>query len=243
MEQTTDPAFEKAGLKRCDWDTFISEHEPKDFGDLSTENLEEGLMHDKVNLLMDTERFYESIYIRAIRASNKYYKIFMENLKTEFKTDLRPLVRWKRGRAVELIWVRKVIVETPATAKQVIRYSKNRTSENGIIYRIAYRNNQPVLIKEIYKYISRGRTDFYPLRIFNQEPAWVQNEGRLLEACFTDLRREMNLLREVKLKIQSLHVLQNHYFQSVFEKTSGNRVKYEDPRFYLKDDADASDED
>lgn len=241
MEQREDTCLESSPLEACDWEAVIGTRKPEEFDELQDGVIEVGVMADKVRLLKVVDAFYESIYIRSIRESNKYYQNFREYLNTEFSTSLRPLVRWRLGRPVELIWVRKIVSERSATQKDILKYSRDRQADKGVIARIVYRNGQPVCVKEIYKYISRGKSDSYPMRLFNSEPGWVQIEGRRLEECFTNFRQQMGLIREIKSRVGSINTLDNKYFDLVAQESDAKRPELKTPKDYLNVSDDGQD--
>ena len=222
--------------KKFAWDTFVRENKTKDFGTLGEDVIEEGVLADKISFCRKLDDFYQSIYIRAVRQSNQYFQNYREYLSTENATNLRPLVRWRKGRPVELSWIRKFVKESPATALEIAKYSRIRKSENGMPVRITKRSGQIICVREIYQYIARGKSASYPLRMFNKEPAWVQIEGRRLEARFAILRKEMAYIREIRSRINSIHTLDDQYFEEVSKETGLTRRGFGALKDYLVED-------
>lgn len=235
MERTTEFSETGESLKKYDWESFISGHKPMDFGELDDAVIEEGCFAQKLSACREVDPLYASIYIRAVKESNKYFSTLRDYIGTEYETNLRPLVRWRKGRPVEMLWARKIVKESPATAREIARFNYVRKSENGIIVRLARRQGQIVCVREIYQYIPRGKSCSYPIRMFAKEPSWVQIEGRRLEGQFLILRKQMILLREIKSRICSIHTLDNQYFEQSFQEVGRTRKDLGSLKDYLND--------
>lgn len=228
--------------QKVDWEALLqSETSDAASAPLPDEDYESGAVWDKVEVLKMIDRMMCSIYIRATRECEKYFLQYKKSLGTDFETRLRPLVRWRSGRPVEMSWVTKIISERIATSTDLRNYSKKGTAENGVLTRIVYKNNQAIRVREIFKFIPRGKALAYPARMFDKQPNWASIEGHRLESVFHLLRQETVILRELKQKIASLNTLDTKFFDLTTEK---NRDKFLNPRDYLTEsDAEETQED
>lgn len=196
-----------------DWDALLSpERNGKqdrlwEMTEMTADAIRRSVFRDKVAVLADADQLMRSICVRALWESEAYFRQYREYLGTEFATRLRPKIRWRPGRPVELSWVSKIVTKKPATSADMRRYTRKGTASNGVLIRIAVENNQILKVKEIFKFIPRGKSLSYPASTFRNEPGWVQLEGRRLEEAFAVLRQEMALLKEIRLKLNSIHTL------------------------------------
>lgn len=198
------------------WKTLAKSEEDNE-SDTLRKTFPEHLKNDRDRVLEIIDEMMASIYIRAREESAKYFEQYKEFLGTEFETKLRPVIRWREGRPVELFWVSKIVTEKVATQKDIQTYGKKGKSENGVLNRIVIRNNQAIRVREIFKFISRGRSLFYPKKIFDKEPGWVQLEGGRLEDCFRNFRQQMEYLKTIRSTVNKLQGLDTKFFaESVY---------------------------
>lgn len=219
---------------RISWQEYSTTDRMENLKNLSSARIEEALFANKLHMFIESENIMQSIYVRALKESASYFEQYRQFLGTEYSTRLRPKIRYRIDRPVELAWVSKVVLKTFATRDDLRKYGRKGVAKDGILTRISFENNQAYKIREIFKYLPRGKSHSYPLSIFRREPGWVQVEGKRLEGIFSILRQEMSLLKEIRLKAASLHALDKKLFDDdpTFFPTD-LRVGLDDPKEYF----------
>lgn len=220
--------------EKVDWDALLpTESSDEGSAPLTDDALEGGLVRDKIDALKMIDRAMCAIYVRANRECEKYFAKYKDCLGTDYETRLRPLIRWRPGRPVEMSWVTKIISERIATNADLKKYNRKGTPEDGVLTRIVIKNNQAIRVREIFKFIPRGKSLVYPSRMFDKQPNWVGIEGRRLESVFHVFRQEIVILRDLKAKIGTLHTLDTRFFGLVIGESY--KSQYKNPRDYLTD--------
>ena len=181
---------------------------------LTPGELEARVFKNKTDILESLDSMMEVLYVRALKHAETYFQHYREYLGTDYETNLRPRIRWRKGRPVELAWVTKIITKAVASRDDVRRYTRRGSASDGTLTRIVWENNQALRVQETFKFIARGKGVGYPISIFRKEPGWVQIEGRNLEETFTRLRQEMNLIKEMRSRISSIHVIDVKCFEA-----------------------------
>ena len=224
---------------KVDWLSLLPNKETDDELHLDDTDFQGGLLRDHLDAMKAIDDEMCAIYLMAKKESEKYFQLYHQFLGTDFSTNMRPLVRWRLGRPVEMSWVTKVVTKKLATPADLRQFTTRGKAVNGVLNRIVYQNNQPYRVREVFKYIPRGKSLFYSAKIFAREAGWVQDEGVRLERCFYHLRKIMTIKMEYRRKLASLCTLERKFFEdSVFGSHTFD--EYKQPKEYLNYESEVS---
>ncbi len=228
----TQPGRIADALKKADWDGLISrldEPEGDEPAPIDMQALEEGIFLEKAAILSAADHLMRSVYIRARCACRRFEQKYSETRGTKEESSIKPFVRLRPGRPVELAWMRKTRSWRKASARSLRKYDNRGTAKSGTLYRLVRNDGQVFLVRETYSFISRDGKGKYPVRMFNDSPGWVQMLGPEVESHFVNFRAEMEMLRIIRSKVKTIHTVDMHEF----EQKGGKRERIPDLKSVL----------
>jgi len=179
----------------------------EDVADVTPCDMELTLHEKKSEIMASLNQLMRGIYLMALLLSRQYMEKYRESFGTDRETIIRPQIRYRTGRPVEISWVKRTISWHKPSAASRQAFKEKRDSNCGRRFAIIKSKGKEMLAVSKLDFIKRGTGLKYPNKIFDNEPMWVQMLGPALEEQFARLRKEMELIRKIRGNIQTIDTL------------------------------------
>lgn len=191
----------------------------EDVEDVRPHDIELEHLKDKAQIMSALDKQMRLIYIAALIMSKPYMNKYKSAFGTEDETILRPQIRFRPGRAVEIAWVKRVTTWHTPTQEAKKAFREKRNSKDGRKFSIVNVKGQDKLIVSKFEFIKRETVGLkYPNSIFDNAPAWVSMMGGELEEQFATLRKETEVIRKIRLNLKSIDVTHEKIFKQLGDK-------------------------